>query len=179
MSAYVSAWDRQLSRCFQSPSLRHCCCCKLIFRRLGIVSCSANAVVDRRTRNDQFGQLISFISGYYVSDHAGAPSSRWIRVGILPQLTDYVNTVLVQIISCHCGRLICRECVPKMTYEVRTDASTFARSKAFHTACRLKSLDRHQLFQLFCSSKVRWMSGWSLHSFCLYHEFNGLVINPE
>ncbi|KRX72554.1 hypothetical protein T06_14983, partial [Trichinella sp. T6] len=42
----------------------------LSFPRLGIVTCSADAVVDRRIRNDQFGQLISFISGYYVSDHA-------------------------------------------------------------------------------------------------------------
>ncbi|KRY17146.1 hypothetical protein T12_4388, partial [Trichinella patagoniensis] len=48
----------------------------LIFRRLGIASCTAVTVVDRRIRNDQFGQLISFISGYYVSDHAGTFSCR-------------------------------------------------------------------------------------------------------
>ncbi|KRY20188.1 hypothetical protein T12_8253 [Trichinella patagoniensis] len=35
----------------------------------------------------------------------------------------------------------------------------------------MKSVDSRQLFQSFqcsilCGSKVRWMSGWSLHSFC-------------
>ncbi|KRX64229.1 hypothetical protein T09_4110 [Trichinella sp. T9] len=98
----------------------------LFFRRLGIVTCTAATVVARRIRNDQFGQLIGFISGYSVSDHAGSPSSQWITVGMLPQLCheksvlglfllamDYVNTI-----------------------EVPTDASHL---KAFHTACRKKT----------------------------------------
>ncbi|KRY12020.1 hypothetical protein T12_16230 [Trichinella patagoniensis] len=158
------------------------------------------------TENDQFGQLISFISGYYVSDHAevqkvSPDDERWYievrrHLGGLELVSChscYVNTVLVLIISCHRSRLICRECVAMVTYEVRTDASHM---KAFHTACRLldvvslskskntdfrdiryESVDRRQ-FQSFCRSMFipLWFKG-SMDD--LHFGFNGLVLNPE
>ncbi|KAL1233533.1 Geranylgeranyl transferase type-2 subunit beta [Trichinella spiralis] len=72
--------------------------------------------VDRPPGNDQFVQLISFISGCYVSDTLfGSPSSQcsftdYELVGILPLSQLELASLRYHIRD----RMICCECVPRV-----------------------------------------------------------------
>ncbi|KRX17472.1 hypothetical protein T07_12466 [Trichinella nelsoni] len=124
MSAYVR---RLRSATFTLFSVAVSSSLLLFFRRLGIVTCTAAAVVDRRPGNDQFVQLISFISGYYVSDHAayyevlGDPAP----VGILPLSQFELASLRTKTMCCidHGDHMKCQPSNKAMLFHSRTQSA--------------------------------------------------------